>query len=486
MEPLRRHRRGLRQGPRHGGRAARPQRCHQPRGVRPRAAAQRALRVPQHRRPQDEHVARAAAPRRTRWPTCCPPELLRFLFLRHKPRARHRVRPRGRHHPGPVRRVRPGRRGHGGQARPRRAAARPGADLRGRASWTPTPTQRSRRPASGRRSATSRCWSRCPAWTLEARMAAEKGAPLDEAERAILERARRASRATWLEGFAPERYRVAVQDELPDRGGGADRGAGIVPRRTSPTAAEASDPSAGDAWQDLIFRASPAPRRLVAATRSRRCTRVPRSRQRAARRLAAGEPRPRRSSTRACAPRRPRGADAEERTERRTRRVSVGVAAPARRTPTSSAQGAIAKGEDPALVDEALALDARRRDAARPGRRPARRAQAASRERIGAAIRGGADAQRAGGRRSCASRSTALGRRDRRARRQRGRGWRRELDELLLRIPNPPDPGIPVGGEEASVIVRTLGRAAAARGTPTTGRRRGRAGRTGRSPRRWA
>ncbi len=31
------------------------------------------------------------------------------------------------------------------------------------------------------------------------------------------------------------------------------------------------------------------------------------------------------------------------------------------------------------------------------------------------------------------------------------------LDELLLRIPNPPDPDVPVGGEEASQIVRTWG-----------------------------
>jgi len=35
------------------------------------------------------------------------------------------------------------------------------------------------------------------------------------------------------------------------------------------------------------------------------------------------------------------------------------------------------------------------------------------------------------------------------------------LDDLLLRIPNPPDPGIPVGGEEASLVVRTWGDPAA-------------------------
>ena len=35
------------------------------------------------------------------------------------------------------------------------------------------------------------------------------------------------------------------------------------------------------------------------------------------------------------------------------------------------------------------------------------------------------------------------------------------LEELLLRIPNPADPGVPIGGEEASLIVRTWGEPAA-------------------------
>ena len=32
-----------------------------------------------------------------------------------------------------------------------------------------------------------------------------------------------------------------------------------------------------------------------------------------------------------------------------------------------------------------------------------------------------------------------------------------DLDDLLLRIPNPPDPDIPVGGEEANVTIRMWG-----------------------------
>src|SRR5207244_7577652 len=32
-----------------------------------------------------------------------------------------------------------------------------------------------------------------------------------------------------------------------------------------------------------------------------------------------------------------------------------------------------------------------------------------------------------------------------------------DLEDLLVRIPNPADPGVPVGGEEANVTVRTWG-----------------------------
>ena len=50
------------------------------------------------------------------------------------------------------------------------------------------------------------------------------------------------------------------------------------------------------------------------------------------------------------------------------------------------------------------------------------------------------------------------------------------LDDQLLRIPNPPDPDIPVGGEEANVTIRTWGEQLAhdcrsrARSVPTPGR----------------
>ena len=51
---------------------------------------------------------------------------------------------------------------------------------------------------------------------LEARVAAEKGAPLDDAERAILAERAAVARA-WLDGFAPERYRSPSGRTCPRR-----------------------------------------------------------------------------------------------------------------------------------------------------------------------------------------------------------------------------------------------------------------------------
>jgi seryl-tRNA synthetase len=116
--------------------------------------------------------------------------------------------------------------------------------------------------------------------------------------------------------------------------------------------------------------------------------------------------------------------------------------------------GAIAKGEDPARVDEALALDRQRREALgeADGLRAERRTISDS---IGATIKGGA-APTGPEVADLRARSTALGAQiseldvvvaETEAR----------LEELLLQIPNPPDPDVPVGDETASVIVRTWG-----------------------------
>src|SRR5664279_2632009 len=61
------------------------------------------------------------------------------------------------------------------------------------------------------------------------------------------------------------------------------------------------------------------------------------------------------------------------------------------------------------------------------------------------------------------ARSTELGTRIE-AGEQRLRELEEQLDDLLLRIPNPPDPDVPVGGEEDSVIVRTWGEPASPEG----------------------
>jgi seryl-tRNA synthetase len=116
--------------------------------------------------------------------------------------------------------------------------------------------------------------------------------------------------------------------------------------------------------------------------------------------------------------------------------------------------GAIRKGEDPALVDRALELDADRRRLLAESETFKAERNAVSRQ-IGEAIKAGAAADgpdvadlratssRAGERISLLVASLAEA--------------QAALEDLLLRIPNPPDPDIPVGGEEANVTVRTWG-----------------------------
>ncbi|HEY7942361.1 MAG TPA: serine--tRNA ligase, partial [Candidatus Limnocylindrales bacterium] len=117
-------------------------------------------------------------------------------------------------------------------------------------------------------------------------------------------------------------------------------------------------------------------------------------------------------------------------------------------------QGALDKGEDAAIVDQAIELDAERR-------RLTNEADARKAERnrlsqeVGAAIRGGArpdDPALAETRR----RANALGAEIAALDAQIATA-EHDLEELLLRIPNPADPDVPIGGEDASVIVRTWG-----------------------------
>ncbi len=94
-----------------------------------------------------------------------------------------------------------------------------------------------------------------PGVDVEARVEAEKGSPLTERERAILEERVAAARA-WLETYAPERSRIAIRrDVLP-----AEAGALEADQRAFLTALAGAiavePPRGGDGWQNAIFSAA--------------------------------------------------------------------------------------------------------------------------------------------------------------------------------------------------------------------------------------
>jgi seryl-tRNA synthetase len=117
-------------------------------------------------------------------------------------------------------------------------------------------------------------------------------------------------------------------------------------------------------------------------------------------------------------------------------------------------QGAIDKGENPALVDAALAADERRRTLQGEGDALRAERNAASKQ-IGEAIKGGAkpDGDEVA---ALKSRSIGIGARLAALDTDLAKA-EAEVEDLLLRIPNPADPDVPVGGEEANVTVRTWG-----------------------------
>jgi seryl-tRNA synthetase len=118
-------------------------------------------------------------------------------------------------------------------------------------------------------------------------------------------------------------------------------------------------------------------------------------------------------------------------------------------------RGAIDKGEDPALVDRALELDANRRRllADIEALKATRNSQSAE---IGELVKAGADPKLDATVLLLRRQSTDIGAQID-GLEPAIAGIERELDDLLLRIPNPPDPDIPVGGEEANLTVRTWG-----------------------------
>jgi lysyl-tRNA synthetase class 1 len=180
-----------------------------------------------------------------------PAELIRFLFLRHKPRRALEFDPEGDAIPGLF------------DEFDRVAAATAGRPVRGELPPDPErifqaslvdPEADVAAEAARFRPAFRHLalLVQVPGVDLEARVAAEKGEPLTDAERAIVDERVAVARA-WLDGFAPDRYRVAVREDLPAEVTGltevqslflADLAAG----------AEAENPIGGDAWQDLIYR----------------------------------------------------------------------------------------------------------------------------------------------------------------------------------------------------------------------------------------
>jgi seryl-tRNA synthetase len=117
-------------------------------------------------------------------------------------------------------------------------------------------------------------------------------------------------------------------------------------------------------------------------------------------------------------------------------------------------RGAADKGEDPGVVDRALELDERRRALLAEGDALKAERNATS-KRIGEAVRGGADPNGAQVAQLKAASTRAGERVD--ATDAELATVQAELDDAMLRIPQPADPDVPVGGEEANVTVRTWG-----------------------------
>ena len=133
--------------------------------------------------------------------------------------------------------------------------------------------------------------------------------------------------------------------------------------------------------------------------------------------------------------------------------MSIGLAR-LREEPERIRQGAIDKGEDPSIVDAALALEGKRRELLGDSDRLKAERNTAS-KRIGEAMRGGAAAN--------GPEVAALKQASTDAGAQIEKldadllATETQLEELMLRIPNPADPDVPVGDASANQVVRTWG-----------------------------
>ena len=122
--------------------------------------------------------------------------------------------------------------------------------------------------------------------------------------------------------------------------------------------------------------------------------------------------------------------------------------------PDAIRKGAIDKGEDASIVDQTLELDAERRQLL--GQSEALKAERnTASKRIGEAIKAGAAAngpEIAELKAASVAAGEQIARLDARLAEVEA-----AVDDALLRIPNPADPDVPIGGEDANVTVRSWG-----------------------------
>jgi lysyl-tRNA synthetase class 1 len=182
-----------------------------------------------------------------------PPEIIRFMFLRHKPRKALDFDPEGDAIPGLFDEF--DRVATAAAGQPARGELPPDPERIFRASLVDPEADVAAEAHRFRPSFRHlTLLVQVPGVDLEAGMAAEKGAPLDDGERAILMERAAVARA-WLDGFAPQRYRVSVRDELPDEVVGLTEAQRLFLADLAGRSLE-EGPSGGDAWQDLIFRSA--------------------------------------------------------------------------------------------------------------------------------------------------------------------------------------------------------------------------------------
>jgi seryl-tRNA synthetase len=133
--------------------------------------------------------------------------------------------------------------------------------------------------------------------------------------------------------------------------------------------------------------------------------------------------------------------------------MSIGLAR-LREEPDRIRQGAIDKGEDPSVVDAALALEATRRRLLSESDGLKAERNAAS-KKIGEAIRAGASPngpEVASLKQASTDAGTQIEKLDAEL-----AAAEAQLEEALLRIPNPADPDVPIGDASANQTVRTWG-----------------------------